>query len=163
MVAKNIEPLWLSFSHESLTQMNFTLKNYKFIGFTWNTLKATPKGLFIDHKTLLVLNKLYQYEQSPPQNKENSNPTRTPNRSRKRNCQIQHQSTRPGLVDQSQILRTPTLCWPNLVDYKLYQSTNPGDQSSTPCISQLLLCTDFFTRPFFDLRVFVYLHDVFMS
>jgi len=52
-------------------------------------------GLFVDHKTLLVLNKLYQYEQSPLQNKENLNPTQTQNRSRKRNCQIWHYSTRP--------------------------------------------------------------------
>jgi len=53
-------------------------------------LKATPKGLVIDHRTLIVLNKLYQYEQSPPQNKENLNPIRTQNRSKKRNCQIRY-------------------------------------------------------------------------
>ena len=41
----------------------------------WITLKATPKGLFIDHKVLLILNKLHQCEQSAPQNKGNSNPT----------------------------------------------------------------------------------------
>jgi len=51
-------------------------------------LKATPKGLFIDHRSLLALNKLHQYEQSPPQNKGNSYPTRTQNRSRKGNCHI---------------------------------------------------------------------------
>ena len=31
MAVKNSEPLWLSFSHESLTLMNYTLRNYKFI------------------------------------------------------------------------------------------------------------------------------------
>ena len=38
--------------------MDYTLRNYKFMGFSWNTLKVIPKGLFIDHKTLIVLNKL---------------------------------------------------------------------------------------------------------
>jgi len=32
-------------------------------------LKATAKGFFTDHKTLLVLNKLHQYEQSSPKYK----------------------------------------------------------------------------------------------
>jgi len=56
--------------------MNYTLRNYKFIGFAWNTMKAALKGLFIGHTTLLVLKKHHQYEQSPPQNKEKSNSTR---------------------------------------------------------------------------------------
>jgi len=75
--------------------MNYTLRNYKFIRFLI-TLKATPKGLFMDHKTLLVLNKLHQYGQSLPQIKGNSNPIRTENGSTKENCHTRHSSTRPG-------------------------------------------------------------------
>jgi len=37
-------------------------------------IEGHPKRLFIDHRTLLVLYKLHQYEQSPSQKKENSNP-----------------------------------------------------------------------------------------
>jgi len=40
-------------------------------------IEGYPKGLFIDHRTLLVLNKLHQYEQLPPHNKGKPNPTRT--------------------------------------------------------------------------------------
>jgi len=47
-------------------------------------LKAIPKGLFIDYITLLVLNKLHQYERSPPHNKENTNPTQIRNKFRKK-------------------------------------------------------------------------------
>jgi len=35
MATKNNEPLWLSFSHESLTLRNYTLRNHKFIGLHW--------------------------------------------------------------------------------------------------------------------------------
>jgi len=35
--------------------------------------ESHPQGLFIDHRTLLVLNKFHQYEQSLFQNKENPN------------------------------------------------------------------------------------------
>jgi len=38
-------------------------------------LRAISKELFIDRRTLQVLNKLHQHERSPPQKKENSNPT----------------------------------------------------------------------------------------
>jgi len=40
-----------------------------------NYNEGHPNKLFIDHRTFLVLNKLHQYEQSPPQKKENLNLT----------------------------------------------------------------------------------------
>ena len=41
----------------------------------FNLIEGSPNELFIDHKTLLVLYKIYQSEQSSSQRKENSNPT----------------------------------------------------------------------------------------
>jgi len=44
------------------------MRNYKFIGFFF---EGYLKGLFINHRTLLILNKFHQYEQSPLRRKEN--------------------------------------------------------------------------------------------
>jgi len=49
--------------------MNYTLG----ITNSLDYIEDHSKGLFIDHKILLGLNKFYQYEQSPPQNKDNPN------------------------------------------------------------------------------------------
>jgi len=49
----------LSLFHDSLSKLLDAL----------NFIKGHPKEIFIDHRTLLVLYKLYQYEQSPPQKK----------------------------------------------------------------------------------------------
>ena len=74
IVAKYSELLWLS-SIMNFSPIWIRPYKYKIIGFSWNTLKATLKGLFIDHRTLLALDKLHQYEQYLSQNKENSIPT----------------------------------------------------------------------------------------
>ena len=39
-----------------------SLESTNSLGFSWNTLKVTPTGLFIDYRTLLVLNRLHQSE-----------------------------------------------------------------------------------------------------
>ena len=65
----------------------------------WIALKSNLKDLFIDHRTLLVLYKLYKYEQSSPQKKENSNPIQNWK-------QIQKKIVRPDLVDYTNVLLT---------------------------------------------------------
>ena len=42
IAAKNSAPLWLSFSHEFLTQMNYPVRNYKFIGILLEYIEGHP-------------------------------------------------------------------------------------------------------------------------
>jgi len=60
-------------------------------------LKANPEGLFIDYRTLLILYKLHQYEQSSSQRKENLNPTQNWKQIQKRKQQD------PLLVDYTNV------------------------------------------------------------
>jgi len=102
-----------------------------------------PKGLFLDHRTLLVLNKFHQNEQSPPQNKENSNPTRIWK-------QIQKKTARSAISRLGEGISRLIPCISQLIYMinRLYQVL--AEMCMSPC-----------ARPVFDLRNFIYLHDVF--
>jgi len=67
-----------------------SLANLSVFLFFSRTLKVSPKGLFIDNRIILVLHKLYQYEQHRLRGKENLNPTWTGKRTWKENYQNQH-------------------------------------------------------------------------
>ena len=54
-----------------------------FLDSLFEYIEGHPKGLFINHRTILVLHKLHQDEQHHLRGKENSNLTRTENRSKK--------------------------------------------------------------------------------
>ena len=110
--------------------------------------------------------------------KENRIQLKSGNRSSKGNCQTQYQSIRPGYQLTNSMYQSSRLKYQsttltkfensnsllaNLVDYTIYQLTNPCDQSTIPNISRLVMCTVPCARPFCDLRSFIYLHDVFQS
>ena len=104
-------------------------------------MKATPNGLFIDHKILLILNKLHQYEQSPLRRKKTRIQLELETDLEKKTARAAISRLGQGInrlipcirwlgpntSDYSDKVREPQPLLANLVDYIMYKSANPCD------------------------------------